>query len=121
MKVELDPRMTTKKAAPPCCINCKYVRLERIVNPNNIKCKKYKSIDLIKGDVFYQSADEIRQDENKCGLTGREYEPQNIMDKTRVNVEKVYCTMPSESFAIFVFMTIIFTILKFGLRATPPT
>lgn len=119
MKVDLDPRMTNTKVAPPCCINCKHVRLERkMIPPANVKCQKYKTIDVVTGDISYNLAEKIRNDETKCGIKGRDFEEQDMIDKVRVKANKLYCETTNESIIIFIFWALVFLIIKYGYRTT---
>ncbi|MFY8110073.1 MAG: hypothetical protein ACOVO9_13825 [Bacteroidia bacterium] len=68
------------KNMPNLCVNCKHfvkdLTPEWKLNhrPNYSNCGLYGKINLINGDCEYETAYEVRNDENKCGIKGKLFE-----------------------------------------------
>jgi hypothetical protein len=67
------------------CIKCKYFIKhwphysdEPQDNSNYGRCQLYGNIDLVTGDKTYDYAKIIRNDESKCGLSGKLFEKNNV-------------------------------------------
>lgn len=51
------------------CGNCQHVILDKMTT----KCKLFGKINLINGDIHYQSCISSRSNETQCGLNGKFY------------------------------------------------
>lgn len=67
-----------KNILPKLCINCKYFIGDEVrwpdQNPDHInlgRCKLFGKYDLITGDTKYDFAYSVRNDNDKCGETGK--------------------------------------------------
>jgi len=57
------------------CMACKHARKLNYTYKEEIGCALYKNIDLISGNVMYDSALDVRKDEQKCGIQGHYFSP----------------------------------------------
>lgn len=66
----------------PTCSRCIHYRPDFLfflpVNNHFGKCSKFGEKDIITGKINYIYADYIRNDENKCGINGRMFEPRKF-------------------------------------------
>jgi len=68
----------------PTCSRCIHYRGDLLsniplpVNNHLGRCSKYGEKDIITGKIKYHYADYIRNDENKCGIDGRMFEPRKF-------------------------------------------
>ncbi len=67
------------------CINCKHFIKhwpdcpdEHIDNSNYGKCRLFGNLDLITGEATYDYAKFVRNDEFKCGISGKLFESKQI-------------------------------------------
>lgn len=65
------------------CVSCKHARKINAYNKNEVGCTLYKSVDVVYGNVVYDSALDIRRDEQACGMKGHFY-----CDVNELEVEK---------------------------------
>lgn len=57
----------------PSCTDCMYYRPES--NSIFSKCSQFGAKDLLTGDILLDYADSARQEELKCGKSGKEFKP----------------------------------------------
>ena len=55
------------------CVSCKHARKINTYNKHDVGCALYKSVDVVYGNVVYDSALDIRRDEQACGMKGNFY------------------------------------------------
>lgn len=57
------------------CVMCKYARRIDQTYKKEIGCALYQTVDLVTGNIAYDNAFEVRQNEQACGILGRHYQP----------------------------------------------
>ena len=62
----------------PICANCKYFIEDKNKISGYAKCKKFGTIDIISGILKYEYAEFCRDDKEKCGMYGSEYEENTV-------------------------------------------
>ena len=62
------------------CLHCKhYEPLTHDIKFNDGHCLKYTRV--LENRTFYEYADKMRQNENKCGIVGRDFEKKDSFYK----------------------------------------
>jgi hypothetical protein len=72
---QIHPPLVKYELSPPC-VSCKYILLDQIdpLNITKIKCKKFAVRNKITGFIEYETANECRNNINKCSDIGFYYE-----------------------------------------------
>jgi hypothetical protein len=68
---------TIRNSDSPICSNCKYYKPSYTYSEYEQKtghCKLFGEVDIVSGEVSYDSIYMCRRDENKCGFDGKLYE-----------------------------------------------
>lgn len=68
----------------PACSECKFYKPESRFNFDSrfSKCTKYGKKDIYTGEITYEDIYSCRNDRNKCGIEGRDFEGEpNILEK----------------------------------------
>lgn len=76
------------------CANCKYF----IKNKN--ECSKFGDINIITGEYKYESASDVRNDEDKCGEYGIFYKKNNF----KVITEPYYFVLDNFIFSSYILL-----------------
>lgn len=72
-KVYITPQNRMQMTMSRKCIDCKHI-IKPKYSFTKHECKKYYSIDLITGEKTFENAYSVRDDAQKCGPKGIEFE-----------------------------------------------
>lgn len=69
------------------CAHCKHARRDPYRAPTypskkDVVCTLYKRVDLVTGVPVYDSAYDVRVDEQACGMSGRLFEVEHVPDES---------------------------------------
>lgn len=109
----INSKINIKNIEYPACKNCVHFKpryYDTDFNSIFNRCDKFGEKDIISDEISYKYADSCRDDENKCGLEGKEFiEEKNI--NLKILKHKIISNIPNTmiiiSYILFFFEIIL--------------
>ena len=81
--IKITPSTPQISRTPRLCLNCEHAIITPNVNIHkpSVKCALFYKMDLVYVEKKYESAIEVRQDEEKCGISGKLYSGRTTSDR----------------------------------------
>lgn len=93
---EYSPDSFIRHLDKPSCIHCKHYVPDLKETFSSGKCNRFGGKDLHTGDIIYDDANNVRQDESKCTVAGKYF----VGEKKLLQKKAVYLVQQNLSFLL---------------------